>query len=232
MEILENQLFNYTLSLEGRLAEHKIMVLDEIRKVVRVDSLLDKNFISKYLISTVNLQDSTQRVFSKTVNVESKIFDGHPVVRRLRKGNFIKRLARITIPFTGDPIILNHCPDECYYSNLPFGIVIGDKIESDFLISDKNFEQNMGKNKKLIEWVLEKGNKQVRDYNQNHLIPMIKTEVEKSTLECDYCHAVFQQQGIKETKEEVQDDVIEKKATESKNHHNTISIHFNKYSQI
>ena len=117
------------------------------------------------------------------------------------QGGDQKQVARLTIPFTGDPMLLKYTPNPCGMT-FPQGEVNGRTIQFDVILwgtpeDAQRVPGEIQKNRELMATFAAAINKQVKDFNES-LPTQVKAAFSAKLDELNKQYAIFDQLGIGE----------------------------------
>jgi hypothetical protein len=179
------------------LQHHERKVLNGIRDISNIEELTDE-FLSKLveesIVSPITLKTDT---ITRTSRTEYFAAGDLPCNRGWWRDEysvekFPKTVATISIPFSGDPELLKHCP-RTFNTCPPFGDVIGNSIKFDIILwgeseigSEAKAIKTIQDNQKQIEWYVEKVNEEVKEFNSRlpeKVISVFKSKFERLAQE-------------------------------------------------
>jgi hypothetical protein len=119
-------------------------------------------------------------------------------------GTVPKQVVRISVPFKGNPILLEYAPDKCGM-HLPRGEVSGNRIQFDVMLwgnpeDNERVKQEIQGNLDLIAEYARSNNQQAKRFN-DALPPQIKAEFAAKLNQLTQQHAFLDDLGIPEQAE-------------------------------
>ncbi len=110
---------------------------------------------------------------------------------------WVAQVARLSIPFTGDPVLLTYAPDPCGLT-FPQGEVCDKTIQFDVIVGDAQaVKADIEANRSLIASCAEGVNRQARQFNES--VPAkVKAAFDAKLAELTKQHAIFDDLGIGE----------------------------------
>jgi hypothetical protein len=201
--------------LSDVLENHKRGILNKIRGITDLNQMSDaflERLVKDSLVEPVaiHFDKMTRKLRTETLDA-SYLPEGSMGARRFRSmGNFEleggnqKQVARLTIPFTGDPALLKFSPRTCGLT-LPQGEVSGHTIQLDVILwgtpeDAQRVKDEIQKNRDLIADYAGKINQQVKEFNES-LPAQVKAAFTTRLEELTKQHAAFDDLGIPEEPE-------------------------------
>ena len=191
-------------SLSDVLDHHRNQMADRIRAVTDLDQLTDAfltGLVKEALVEPLQLHFDRMTRKDRTEEMDGSQFPD-PFSFNVRPGHTYKKLvSRISVPFTGDKLLLEHTPNSCT-TVFPHGDVYGQSVQFDVTFwgySDDNerVRKQIEENLRLLEMYAGNTNKQVSEFNSglaDALKPVFETKLEQLTNQL----SVFDSLGIKQ----------------------------------
>jgi hypothetical protein len=192
-------------SLSDVLEGHKQGILGQIKGITELSEMTDEflaHLVKESLIAPLSLQFGRMARQLRTEQFDGADFPFDFNVERGRR--YPKTVARIAIPFSGDPKLLEHTPNEGVF-NFPRGEVSGHAIQFDVILwgyqDDANrIKEEIQRNRELLELYATNVNKQLKAFNEA-LPEQIKTAFAAKLDELTKQYAIFDGLGIEEQEE-------------------------------
>jgi hypothetical protein len=192
-------------SLSDVLEGHKRGILSQIRAIADLSQMTDEflaQLVKESLVEPLSLQFGRMARQLRTEQFDGSEFPFDFAVER--GSRYPKTVARITIPFSGDPKLLEHTPNEGVF-NFPRGEVSGHAIQFDVILwgyqDDANrVKEEIQRNRELLELYGTNVNKQLKAFNEA-LPEQVKTAFTAKLDEVTKQHAIFDSLGIGEEEE-------------------------------
>ncbi len=187
-------------SLSDVLEGHKRGVLLKIRNVTDLDHLTDayvEQLVKESLVTPLVLHFDRIAKKLRTEEFDGSEFPGDFNVERGRR--YPRQVARISIPFSGDPTLLEYTPNQGVF-NFPHGEVSGNMVQFDVILwghhdDASQVKEQVESNRRLLEMYAASVAKQVREYNES-LPAQIKAAFTAKLDELTKQHAIFDDLGI------------------------------------
>lgn len=191
--------------LSDLLEGHKRSVLNRIKGVSDLSQLTDsfcEGLIKNALVEPLVLHFDRMTRQTRTEQIDGSLFPFDFYVERGR--SYPKTVVRISVPFTGDPKLLEYSPSSAGLT-FPRGEVNGEAVQFDILMwgypDDASRAKNeLDSNRGLLETCATNVTKQVKEFNET-LAPQIKDAFVAKLEELTKQHAVFDDLGIPEETE-------------------------------
>ncbi len=187
-------------SLSDVLDAHKRGVINEIRSISDLDQMTD-SFLERLVKDS--LVEPLAIPFDKmTRKLRAEEFDGSafPGDFNVQRGHrYPKQVARISVPFSGDPKLLEYTPNQSTLS-FPRGEVSGDTIQFDVILwgyhdDASRVKEQVDGNRRLLELYATNVSKQVKEFNES-LPAQVKAAFTAKLDELAQQYAVFDDLGI------------------------------------
>ncbi len=201
--IIKSNLFSkgHPVSAEARLSDildiHKKQVIAKIKAVTSLKDMTD-TFLTELVKEA--LVEPLAIIFDKA----TREFRNDTI--ETPRGSYKANVARLSIPFVGDPLLLKYAPKTCSLT-FPIGEVRGNKIQFDVIMTgDHNAEQVKQEVRQNHEKILNaalSNNEQVREFNES-LPEAVRTAFASKFDDLKKQHAIFDDLGIKELDELVE----------------------------
>lgn len=201
--------------LEG----HKRRILDKVRSISDLDQMTD-SFLER-LVKESLVEPLFIHLDRMTRKLRTEEFDGSVIPynsmagRMLRSGRFDesevfsvggnkRQVARLSIPFAGDPTLLKYAPNPCGLT-FPQGEVYGDTIQFDVILwgipdDAQRVKDEIQRNCEQLAFCASSINKQVKDFNES-LPAQVNTAFTAKLDELTKQHTIFDDLGIAEEPE-------------------------------
>jgi hypothetical protein len=187
-------------SLSAVLEGHKRGVLNKIRNVTDLDQLTDafvERLVKESLVSPPVLHFDQMTKKLRTENFDGSEFPGDFYVERGR--HYQTQVARISIPFSGDPTLLEYTPNQGVI-NFPHGDVYGNTIQFDVILwghhdDASRVKEQVESNRRLLEMYATNVTKQVKEFNES-LPAEVKAAFASKLDELTKQHAILDDLGI------------------------------------
>ena len=201
--------------LEG----HKRHILDKVRSISDLDQMTDaflEHLVKKSFIEPLAIQFDRMTHKLRTEELDGSVIPHNSMAgRMLRSGDFDeselfgegrnkKQVGRLSIPFTGDPMLLEYAPNPCGLT-APRGEVCGNRIQFDVILWDNSDDSQRVKgeiqrNRELLSSCAASINKQVKEFNE--LLPaQVKSAFAAKLDELTKQYTIFDELGIAEEPE-------------------------------
>jgi hypothetical protein len=189
-------------SLSNVLEGHKRTTLNEIKNIADLNQMTDSflaRLVKDSLVEPLSLHFDRMARQLRTEQFDGSQFPFDFAVEPGRQ--YPKMLARISIPFSGDPKLLEYTPNEGVF-NFPRGEVSGHAIQFDVILwgyqDDANrVKEEIRSNRELLELYGTNVNKQLKAFNEA-LPEQVKTAFAAKLDELTKQHAIFDTLGIGE----------------------------------
>ena len=194
--------FSRQARLSDVLENHKRKVIAKIGAVTSLKDMTD-SFLTKLVKDALVVPLEIDTRFEKMTR---EIRDDEIETQR---GRYAARVARLSIPFKGEEVLLKYCPKE-WGTTFPMGEVSGETIQFDVLMSGgqtaEQVKDEIRKNCDQIQLAAGMINQQVREFNQS-LPGAVQAAFTTKFEELKKQHAIFDDLGIKEAEELVDEPV-------------------------
>ncbi|MBX3448692.1 MAG: hypothetical protein KF777_03985 [Planctomycetaceae bacterium] len=185
--------------LEG----HKRQVIAKIRAVTSLKDMTDAfltKLVKEAVVAPLVIDLSFDKMTREFRNEEIETPSGHLISAKV---------ARLSIPFTGEEALFKYCP-ETWGLTFPRGEVCGNKIQFDVIIpgdqSPDQVKEDIRKNCDEIRTAADSINLQARAFNES-LPDAVEAAFAAKFEELEKQHAIFDDLGIKEQQELVDEPV-------------------------
>jgi hypothetical protein len=203
--------------LRDLLEGHKRSTLKKIRDISDLGQMTDsflERLVKDSLVEPLNLRFDKMTQKIRTDNLDRSAIPHNSMAGRMlgrRAESDVlemmggqKQVARLFIPFTGDPALLQYTPSSCG-THLPHGDVSGHTLEFDVVLGNTPDDANRVKaeikqNREMIAESAAKNNQQVKEFNESlpaQLKAAFTTKLEELTKQ----YAIFEDLGIPEQPE-------------------------------
>jgi hypothetical protein len=220
--LIQSYLFNrgHPLKAERGLSDvlegHKRGILNKIRGISDLDQMTNaflERLVKESLVEplTLHFDRMTRKIRTEALDA-SYLPAGSMGAHRFRatgnlslQGGNQKQVARLTIPFSGDPALLKYAPNPCGLT-LPRGEESGSTIQFDVIMWGSSPEDNqrvkdeIKNNRDLLADSAAKINKQAKEFNES-LPAQVKAAFTAKLEELTKQHSVFDDLGIPEEPE-------------------------------
>lgn len=186
------------------LGEHERQTLNKIRQISSLDEMTDaflSRLIKDSLVEPPAVDFDRKSRQLRTEELDASLF---PSDFRMYAGTrYPKQVARISIPFTGDPQLLRFTPNQASFS-YPQGQVNGKTIQFDIILwgyqdDDKRVKNELDNNIQLLKMYADNASIQVKAFNE--AIPgKVKSAFDVKLEELTKQHSIFDSLGIVEEK--------------------------------
>ena len=194
--------------LSDVLDHHKNRILDRIRAITDLDQMTDQfiqNLVAESLIGPLTLHFDKMTRQLRTEHFRAEEFPDRFTFNVRAGERYPKTVARISIPFTGDPKLLELTPNSTLL-RWPRGQVGGKTVQFDVVFwghhdDNDRVAKNITENRELLENFMGKVNAQVKAFNESlpgEVKPVFEAKLEVLTKQ----HSVFDALGIKEEEPE------------------------------
>lgn len=175
-------------SLSAVLDDHLRRILGKIAAVADLGRMSESflaGLVKESLVEPLSIRFDQM---TRSIRPE-QIGDGRP--------SWVAQVARLSIPFTGDPVLLRYAPNPCGLT-FPRGDVRGNTILFDVVVGDaQGVKAEVEANQALLASCAEGVNRQARDFNQS--VPTrTRAAFDTKLTELTRQHAIFDELGIKE----------------------------------
>jgi hypothetical protein len=192
-------------SLADVLDAHKRRVINKIRSISDLEQMTDsflERLVKESLVETVVLHFDRISRKLRTEEFDGSVFPADFNVERGRR--YPKQVARISIPFSGDPMLLDYTPEQGVF-NFPQGEIYDHTIQFDVILwghhdDASRVKEQVESNRSLLEMYATNVSKQVREFNEA-LPARVKAAFTAKLDELTKQHAVFDDLGIPEEPE-------------------------------
>jgi hypothetical protein len=193
-------------SLAHVLENHKEATLKKIKGISDLGQLTDafiKRLIDESLVKPLKIHFDRWTQKQRTEEIDASLFPANFFVEE--GCSYQKQVARISIPFSGDPILLKYAPTPCGFS-FPQGEVIDKTIRFDVILwgspdDRQRVTQEIQHNCELIRECAAKINEQVKAFNES-LPAQVEATVASKLGELTDQRSIFDDLGIPEEREE------------------------------
>lgn len=194
--------FSRQAGLSDVLENHKRKVIVKIGAVTSLKDMTD-SFLTKLV------KDALVEPLEIDTRFEKMTRELRDEEIETQRGRFAARVARLSIPFKGEEELLKYCPKE-WGLTFPMGEVCGNKIQFDVLMSGgqtaEQVKDEIRKNCDQIQLAASRINQQVREFNES-LPGAVQGTFTAKFGELKKQHAIFDDLGIKEEEELVEEPV-------------------------
>jgi hypothetical protein len=219
--VIRSNLFNrgHPLKAEAGLSDvlenHKHGTLKKIREISDLDQMVDsflERLVKDSLVEPLVIQFDKMTRKLRTETLDASYLPAKTMgARRFHamgdfplEGGNQKQVARLTIPFSGDPTLLKFAPNPCGMTS-PQGEVNDHTVQFDVILwgaaeDAQRVRDEIQKNRDLIADCSGKINKQVKEFNES-LPAQVKAAFTAKLDELTKQHAVFDDLGIPEEPE-------------------------------
>jgi len=224
--VIQSNLFSkgHPLKAEAGLSDllerHKRGVLSKIKNISDLDQMTDsflEHLVKESLVEPITIQFDKITKKLRTDELDSSMIPQNSMAgRMLRSGRFDgsellgqmgsqKQVARLSIPFTGDPTLLQYAPNPCGLT-FPQGEVSGNTIQFDVILwgsspdDDQRVKDDVQRNRELLASCAAGVNKQVKEFNEA-LPTQVKAAFATKLDELTKQHSIFDALGIPEEPE-------------------------------
>lgn len=198
--------------LEG----HKRLILGKVRSISELDQMTDsflELLVKESLVEPLAIHFDRMTRKLRTEKIDSSVIPHNSIAgRMLRSGVFEdselldeggnkRQVARLSIPFAGDPALLNYAPNPCGMTS-PQGDIYGNTIQFDVILwgtpdDTQRVKDDIQGNCELLSSCAASINKQVKEFNQ-FLPAQVKAAFTAKLDELTKQHTIFDDLGIAE----------------------------------
>lgn len=197
--------------LEG----HKRRTLATITSISDLDQMTDRfleNLVKEALVEPLAIQFDRMTRKLHTEELDGSVIPTNSMAGRMLRRGFDeseifgeagnkKQVARLSIPFTGDPALLEYAPNPCGLT-FPRGEVYGDTIQFDVILwgnsdDSERIRDEIQRNRELMSSCAASINKQVKEFNES-LPAQVRCAFTAKLDELTRQHTIFDDLGIAE----------------------------------
>ena len=181
--------------LSSLLEGHRLRIVEKIRNISDLDQMTD-SFLEQLVVGSL-VEPLVMQFDRMTRKLRTEELD-RPVIPRK------KQVARLSIPFNGDPKLLEYAPNPCGLT-LPRGEVCGKTVQFDVILwgnpdDTQRVKDEIQRNRDLLSSCAASINKQVKEFNE--LLPaQVKGAFTAKLDELTNQHTIFDDLGIPEEPE-------------------------------
>lgn len=202
------------------LEQHKSRTIAEIKRVVDISQLSDlflEHLVKESIVTPLSIEFDkiTKRTHTEELDA-SMIPYSSMGGRMLRSGDLDESelldeighqrpVARLIIPFKGDPMLFKYAPSTCGF-DLPHGEVNGSTVQFDMILwgsfaeDGQRLREGIKHNRELLASFADSINKQVKEFNES-LPAHVKLAFDNKLTELTKQNAVFDGLGIPDAPE-------------------------------
>jgi hypothetical protein len=181
--------------LSSVLEGHRLRIVEKIRNISDLDQMTD-SFLEQLVVGSL-VEPLVMQFDRMTRKLRTEELD-RPVIPRK------KQVARLSIPFNGDPKLLEYAPNPCGLT-FPRGEVCGKTVQFDVILwgtpdDTQRVKNEIQQNCEHLSSCAANINKQVKGFNES-LPSQVKSAFAAKLEELTKQHAIFDDLGIAEQPE-------------------------------
>ena len=210
--------FKAEAGLSNVLEAHKRRILEKIRAISDLDKMTDaflERMVKESLVEPLAIQFDQMTRKLRTEELDSSVIPYNSMAGRMLRAGFdeselfseggnTRQVARLSIPFIGDPKLLEYAPNPCGMT-FPKGEVCGATIQFDVILwgnpdDAQRVKDEIQRNRELLSSCAVSINKQVKEFNEllpAHVEGAFTAKLDELTNQ----HTIFDDLGIPEEPE-------------------------------